>query len=79
MRSRLSLRDGIANHLITISPDAIASAMDNADALASGLKSVEKRIRELYYDRISMTSGSDEHINRYGCRVSDQVFHQTAG
>lgn len=78
MRSRLSLRDGIANHLITISPDAIASAMDNADALASGLRSVEKRIRELYYDRISTTSGSDEHINT-DMDVSDRVFHQTAG
>ena len=37
---------GIANHLIMICPDATASAIDNADALASGLRSVEKWTRK---------------------------------
>jgi len=72
-RSRLSLRDGIANHLITISPDFTASAMDDADASASGLRSVKKWIRKAMND----TSNEDtrhEYKGANGIEELDESF-----
>jgi len=63
----------IANHLIMISPDAKASAMDDADASASGLRPVEKRTQKALLRLMAL---DDTNTDGYG--VFDWIFYRSA-
>lgn len=72
---RLSLQQGIGNHLIITRPDATASAIDNADASASGLRSVKVNMKMITIKKCQKKRKKMTKIHKYDALDSTVVSY----